>query len=236
MPELDIDALLDEEPAAEVQKKDEAAAQPQPEKKALTEEEASKILAENARMKKAMRGLNDKVKQLTQPKEETPEPQPDPEDPLNTREGWKQLIDVTAEAKAKALIQPIYEANFKRARDRFLQSHPEYATTEGKDQLRQILEAAKATGKVDESDIFEELGKAWASIHWKDLEAQNQKTADARRRAQAAAMSAANPPASEPSNQDDFTEDELAEAAAYGKDPAKYRKAKKLLDEVTRSA
>lgn len=223
----DIDQLLTDE-SEEKDVKEEAdptAQEPSAEKKGdEAKPELSEVEKENARLKKAIKTLQKKVEK---PKEEVQETTS--EDPLATREGWLAEIDRRAAEK----VAPIYKASFKRATERFVKSRPEYATAEGKEKLRPILEAAKASGKVEEDEIFEVMGQTWASANWKELENAHAKISESRRRAQAVATSAAG--ASESSEQvaDDFSESEREEAALYGKTPEAYRKAVKLLEEST---
>lgn len=234
MAEIDIEKMLgeDEEPDASEKgvKTEEAAGQGSPaDKKAdATEEDAEvvKLRKENERLKKANKTLNDEKKAKAEakaPKEETV----DTEDPLATREGWLGEID----RRAKEAVKPIYESNFRKAMSRFAAAHPEYSSN--KEDLRVILEAAKASGAVDEDDIFEAMGRAWGSLNWRKLEADSAKKDAARSRARTATMTGASPSESSGRQEDDFSEEEREEAARFGKSPEAYRKAKRLLEETS---
>lgn len=231
MADIDIEKLLtDEEEEKDVENEAAPAAQePSAEKKEEPSED--KVAKENARLKKALKSLQAKVKE-----KEQPEPEPaDPDDKLATREGWLDEIDKRSEAKAKALVAPIYEANFKRAKDRFVKSHPEYGTAEKKDELRSILESVKAGGKVEEGEIYEEMGKSWASLHWKELESQSSKVSDSRRRAQSVAVQAAS--ASDgAASEEEYSDEEAQEAARFGMTPEKYKKAAKAWAEANKGS
>lgn len=220
----DIDAIVEETVKETVVKTEEAPAEATTTQETADAAKYERMEKENERLKKANKTLNEKLKN-PEPKEEVivEEPVVDPADPLATREGWLNEIDT----RAKALVAPIYEANFRRASDRFVKLHPEYS--QSKEKLKVILETAKTAGKMDEEDILDSMGRAWASTNWRELQAETLKKESSRSRAQAFAMNAASPSEGSP-NEDEFSEEEREEAAKFGKSVESYRKAKALLE------
>ncbi len=225
--EAEIEKLIPEE---EVVKEEEAAAQESTaEDKAKETDETTKLKAENERLRKANQNLNRKVKEVEKPKEEVQE---DPTDPLSTREGWLAKIEEVAEKKSNEKFAKIREANLKRAKDRFVASHPEYAAS---DKLRSVLEKASLMGlasKDDETDMNECLLDAWAVENRKELEQANQERTKARERAQRATISATSSSSSE-RVEDDFSEAERDEAAKHKMSPERYRQAERMLEETS---
>lgn len=221
-----VEKLIEEE----VVNKEEATTQESTaEKTAAENEELAKIKAENERLRKANKTLNEKVKKA--PKEEE-EVQADPTDELNTREGWMKLIEETAEKKASEKFAKVRESALKRAKDRFVSSHPEYSASE---KLRPLLERASALGlasKDDEAEMVECLMDAWAIENRKDLESVAIEKSKSRERAQRAAASATAGSSSE-KVEEEYTEDERAEAAKHGMTPDRFKRAAALLEEST---
>lgn len=191
-------------------------------------DDSAEVRKENERLRRANKSLNQKVKDM-ETKEEVVEEvqQVDPNDKLATREGWLEEIDSRSAAKAKELVAPIYEANFRRAKDRFVKTHPEYATS--KEKLTSLLQSAQAAGKMDEEDILDSMGQAWASANWRELQDATSKKNESRSRAQATTLNAAS--ASEGSrSSEDYSDEDRDEAAKYGKSVETYKKAKALLE------
>lgn len=227
---VDVEKVVDEfvkedESTTTTDVKQEATADQESSTGEQVEEEQVDVAAlkrENERLRKANLTLNRKVRAPKEEHAEQREPHSDMEDPLATRDGWLNEID----KRASAIVKPITEANFRRATDRFLKSHPEYAADRSK--LTAILNAA--TGKVDEEEIFEAMGQAWAAANWRDLQATHVQKSESRSRAQKLTASAAGSTDSVPVESNEYTDADRAEAEKAGKPVEKYMRAKRLLE------
>lgn len=192
-------------------------------KKELTaEEKLAESEKENARLRKATKTLQDKVKEKETKKEEVVT---DPADPLATREGWLGEIDKRAEAKTKAAIAPILDAHFNRAKSGFLAAHPEYASADNQEKLDAILNAAKSSGKSEEGELLSEMKRGWASQNYEELEKVHARQSQGRSNAQKAALKSASV-GDGIKNDDDYSVEEERKAARLKMSVEDYRKAR----------
>lgn len=222
-----IEKLLSDE---EGEEKDlEKAEAPAPEESAEQKGDDEKVKKENAQLKRELARRQKELDALKAAKEEkTEELKADPADPLTTREGWLAEIDRRAEAK----LAPLKESNLRKARDRFIASHPEYAGETGKTKLRSVFDRAKVFGleaKHDVDEMMECLLDAWAVENRKELEKAAEERSKSRERAQKMTSSAAAAGGGSEKVEDDFTEAEREQAAKHGMTPERYREAEKRL-------
>lgn len=228
----EIEKLLSEDGEKDLENTEDATASEQSaDKKADGKEDKEKAV-----LKRELKRRQEEIDRLKKAKEE-PKAE-EAADPLATREGWLSEIDKRAEAKADAKFSALREANLRKARDRFIAQHPEYAGDTGKAKLRSVLEKANAfglTSKMTEEEMTECILDAWAVENRKELEVVAEDKRKQRERAQKAALSAAGTGGASEKVEDDFTEDERATAQRYGMTPERYREAEKRLAEASYS-
>ena len=226
-----IEKLLSEE---EGEKDLETTEVPVSEQSAEEKGDDEKVKKENAQLKRELARRQKELDSLKATKEQPNEPVADPADPLATREGWLAEIDRRAEAK----LAPLKESNLRKARDRFIASHPEYAGEIGKTKLRSVFDRAKVFGleaKHDSDEMMECLLDAWAVENRKELEKAAEDRSKSRERAQKLASSAAASGGGSEKVEDDFTEAEREQASKLGLTPERYRDAEKRLQEAEHS-
>lgn len=228
----DIEKLLSDEEGKDVETTETTVSETSAEEKSDGKGKKDEVTV----LKRELARRQKEIELLKKPKEE-PKAEADA-DPLGTREGWLAEIDKRAEAKADAKFSALKEANLRKARDRFIAQHPEYAGDAGKTKLRTVLERANALGltsKLDEGEMTEVILDAWAIENRKELEVVAEDRRKQRERAQKAASQAAGTGGASEKIEDDFTETERETASKYGMTPERYRKAERRLAEANYS-
>lgn len=215
--EIDIDALLADEPETkDLKDEGEPAVQKSTEEKADEDKEKKALKRELKRRQEEI----DRLKaEKEAPKESKTEVEPviDENDPA--AKVWiKKVNDV-----AQATIKPILDASQKRAAKSFIERHPEYATGEYKSKLKECV--AAADGKVEEGEILEAMNRTWAAQNWQELERAAARRDQGRANAQKAALKATST-GEGVRNEDDFTEEESAKAAKLDMTVEEYRRAR----------